>query len=128
MDDNELREFAADEGGAFGVCDPMDPRWSWAETSFAVDRVVGQPMIGRLMDRATWGAWLAEEIAAGSRGGGPYVEALAEAMREPSKLPPIIVAEHADGRIEIGDGWHRLAIAVRDGLSAVPAVFGSESN
>ena len=126
MNQDELREFAECEGGAFGECDPADSRWSWRVEAFDVARVVEGPLTGRPMDRKAWLQWLDEEISAGIRGGGAYFDRLATALREtPDVFEPVIVAVHPDGRIEIGDGWHRFAISVRDGIATLKAVVGT---
>lgn len=130
---DELREFASIEGGAFGECNPDDESWAWTEGRFDVDLVVGRPMVGRSMDRVAWVAWLQEEIDMGAGAGmdesaeasAAYMDRLAQVLREsPDSLPPVVVAVHPDGRVEIGDGWHRFALAIRDGIASLPAVIG----
>lgn len=120
---DELREYARCEGGAFLVCDPTDARWSWHEADLDVKAVIDTEMVKYHLSREKWLGWLAEEIAYG-HGGDGYMESMAEAMQVPAALPPVIVAFHPNGRVEIGDGWHRLAIAVRDGIVRLPAVIG----
>jgi hypothetical protein len=132
MNRDELRELAEMEGNAFGECDPSDPSWTWQEELFEVARVVGGPLItmsGTPMDREAWLRWLNEEISEGARGGSGYVDRLALTLREaPDALDPVIVALHSNGRIEIGDGWHRFAIAVRDGIPVLRAAVGTRTD
>lgn len=42
------------------------------------------------------------------------------------EIEPIIIGIRSNGLHEIFDGYHRLAIAVKDGMTSVPAVVGYE--
>jgi hypothetical protein len=54
-----------------------------------------------------------------------YYDALsAEWKASPEALGPVIVALLPNGRMDIGDGWHRVALSLILGRETIPAVVG----
>ena len=54
-----------------------------------------------------------------------YYEKLTQAWtQDPLAIGPLIIAETGDS-FDIGDGWHRAAISIVEGIRAVPAILGT---
>lgn len=47
-------------------------------------------------------------------------------IARPGEFPPIVIAELPDGRIDVGDGWHRIAMALLNGPPEIQAFVGRE--
>lgn len=54
-----------------------------------------------------------------------YVELEKTWVADPSSVGEVILAEMPDGTVDIGDGWHRAAIAVSQGMQWFPAILGT---
>ena len=78
-------------------------------------------VVARAMDGGVdaWHEWLEDERSHLDRGAPApeYVNDLEAAwLSRPLALGPVIVVVWADGRIDIGDGWHRAAVSIVHGL------------
>lgn len=69
-----------------------------------------------------WRKWWDGEVAA-----YPGWEEFEQAwIADPSAFPPVVLAELGGGRVDIGDGWHRIAMAVLHGPDRVHAFVGRD--
>lgn len=121
----QLRAFALDEGEAWTRLENqmLDRGTVWRfEATLPVDDLVGH---GAFASREAAKEWWADEVAMRAQEHGPeYLAELQAAVLAGWKgLPPIVVG-CAAGLWDIGDGWHRFAIAAAHGLATVPAVVG----
>lgn len=54
-----------------------------------------------------------------------YFKQLEEAwLSFPESVGPVIIAELSDDSIDVGDGWHRIAMSVLAGKRTLPAIVG----
>lgn len=54
-----------------------------------------------------------------------YYDSLSTAWKaSPEAVGPVVVAFLPDGRMDIGDGWHRVALSLMLGMATVPAIVG----
>lgn len=122
---SELMEFVRAEGG--GWLHPIDVdvyQWSLAPR-YPVARFTERPLHGRTRPdtKAEWKRWLDGEIKLADD--PDYYRQLERAwLAKPGDFSEIIVAELPDGSLDVGDGWHRLAMAIAHGRRTVPAVVG----
>lgn len=75
-----------------------------------------------LMDggREDWLAWFRSENAWAAEDGRPgYGDLLTQDVHD-----PVCVVQHPDGRVDIWDGWHRVAATIVKGASTIKAVVG----
>ena len=114
----ELQEYVEEVGAGFSVdVDTGDFRWS-------VVRLPTTKFL-KIMSRKEWLAWLREERAHADD--PDYYVTLERAwLADPGAFDPVVVIETCGGDLDIGDGWHRAAIAVKSKLRSVRAVFGRE--
>ena len=115
----DLVQFVKSEGGGWSAAlDPDDYKWSfeWLPTDALKKSMVGG-------GKSAWESWYKGER---SERGGPEYWAKLEKLwtTRPVGVGPIIVAERSPGLFDIGDGWHRTAIAIVRGMDVVPAIVG----
>lgn len=80
----------------------------------------------RFRSAAEWRRWYESERRArrDEDGDDNYFDALEQEWNQvPSSIGPI-VAIYLNGKLDIGDGWHRAAIAVTRGWETVPTIVG----
>lgn len=96
---------------------------SWKyERRFPVRRLINRK-VGDVTDTSVrdWMLWFEDE-----RDEDPeYYNALeSEWLADPESVGPVVIG--IKGRtLDIGDGWHRVAIAVAHGMKYIPAMVGS---
>lgn len=122
---NELLAFAV-TGDFRSIAPEGVGQFRWKEISdLPVSEFTRRPLAGvrKLQSKAMWMEWLEDEKV---RHDYPeYYEELERAWTEdPNKVGPILVAYTPGGKIDVGDGWHRIAISVANGMKIVPAVVG----
>jgi hypothetical protein len=124
-DEEELRDYASDGMGGFSdTTDRINPspemfRWEFQELSVSE--------LLRVWPKDRWRRWYENERAArrDEDGDDNYFDGLEnEWGTEPSPIGPIVVVRIGK-TLDIGDGWHRSAIAVTQGWKTVPAVVGT---
>jgi len=59
-----------------------------------------------------------------SRAPAYYDELAAVWKASPQAIGPVVVAFLPNGRLDIGDGWHRAALSLMLGMETIPAVVG----
>ncbi len=127
-DEDELRDYAS--GGMGGFTDTTDNlnlspemlRWEFQELPITE--------LLRIWPEERWRRWYESERAArrNEDGDDSYFEGLEQEWgMEPSPIGPI-VAVRIGKELDIGDGWHRSAIAVVNKWKTVPAVVGTMSS
>lgn len=124
----ELEEFVRAEGGGWSY--PLDVgafRWTRA-ARYPTRKFVDRPLRGHTKPwtRNDWKSWLDGEVA-GADDPAYYRQLEREWIADPSAFGEVIVAELPDGTIDIGDGWHRIAMSIARGRKTVPAIVGTES-
>ena len=123
----ELIDYVDTVNGLGGLSDantrknwlPSDFRWSFRELPVAE--------LLRIMPAQQWRRWYENEraIRADEDVDDTYFDSLEQEWGQlPSPIGPIVIVYDEDGRIDIGDGWHRSAIAVTNGWKTVPSVVG----
>lgn len=101
-----------------------DLEWTWVRSypvSELFKRVVstgGRPFDSR-RDAADW--YESERDGSGNPG---YYEELDASVARSGVDDELSIAELEDGRIDILDGWHRFALALKHGLKTVPVFLG----
>lgn len=96
-------------------------RWVY-DRAYPVQRFVGR-IVGRTEEETghDWSLWLESERQSRPE----YINALEAAwLKSPDTVGPVTIAELKDGSVDIGDGWHRIAIAVANGMQTIPAIVG----
>jgi hypothetical protein len=122
---DELKEFVRTEGE--GWLHPVDVdafRWTSAPR-YPTSRFTERSLHGRSRPetKADWKRWLENEVKLADDPG--YYRQLERAwLTKPGDFGEIIVAELPDGTLDVGDGWHRLAMSIARGRRTVPAVVG----
>lgn len=121
---SDLKQFAKDESSWSSGIDPDDYRWSlvkrYPTSTFLERRLAGRSRVDTKKD---WSDWFENEVRMADDP-AYYRQLEREWIAHPSSFPEIIVAELPDGTIDVGDGWHRVAIAITHGKKTVPAVVG----
>lgn len=121
----QLRSFAWGEGEGWSALERQmrgrGVEWRY-EAALPVEALLGR---GTFASRDAAREWLAEEVAARAQVHGPaYLDELKAAVVDGWRDLPPIVAGCAGGVWDLGDGWHRFAIAAAHGLATIPAVVG----
>ncbi len=113
-----LVQFEAADGWSDPDLDPDDYEWSfeWLPTN-----ALKKSMIG---GKFAWESWYEGERERSDREPEYWAQLEKLWTTSPSSVGPIIVAERSPGLFDIGDGWHRTAIAVIHGMHVVPAIIG----
>jgi hypothetical protein len=121
----DLEEFVEAEGGGWQY--PLDvDAFRWKRVArYPTKRFLERPIRGRAKPetKEDWKRWLATEIA-NADDPDYYRQLEHEWLSDPSAFSEIIVAELPDGTIDVGDGWHRLAMSIVHERTTVPAVVG----
>ena len=118
MKRSDLREIVKIEGeGWSDELDPDDYDWTeeWLPTKLLIPTMPG--------GRRGWKSWYAEERSL-SRDDKYWDQLERVWTSDPESVGPIIVAEVSPNSIDIGDGWHRIAISILRDMSIVPAIVG----
>jgi hypothetical protein len=76
---------------------------------------------GKTTSRKEWVQWLEMER---EKEPDYYAEMEASWLRDHRGFPPVFVAEYEGNVLDIGDGWHRAALAVAHGTKTIRAVVG----
>jgi hypothetical protein len=124
----DLEEYVRAEGAGWSY--PLDEsafQWKRA-TRYPTRHFLERPLRGHAKPwtRGDWKSWLGREIA--SADDPDYYHQLERAwLSDPSAFGEVIVAELPDGTIDVGDGWHRLAMSIARGRATVPAVVGQSA-
>ncbi len=116
-----LLEYVELVGEAFP--DDFDAaRFDWRyEDCYPLARLTESPQAGgSVMGPEHWEAWLEMVMLEKPEG---YIEALSD---RPYDYDPPVLVEYRNGTYDIGDGWHRFAIYIDEGVESVPVVFGVE--
>ena len=54
-----------------------------------------------------------------------YYDSLSAAWKaSPEAVGPVVIAFLSNGRMDIGDGWHRVALSLMLGMETIPAIVG----
>jgi hypothetical protein len=121
----DLEEFVKAEGG--GWSHPLDvDAFRWKRVArYPTRQLLERPLRGgtKPWTKSDWKSWLATEIA-NADDPDYYRQLEREWLSDPSAFGEVIVAELSDGTIDVGDGWHRLAMSIVHGQTTVPAVMG----
>lgn len=73
-----------------------------------------------IMDREAWVAWLVEEDrAAKEEGRYGYADLVVQEIRD-----AIVYVTYEDGKIDVWDGWHRIASTIAKGETHIPSIQG----
>jgi len=120
----ELILYAETEGDWRIPLEPDRFRWSYVR-HFPTKEFTQQGVAinGRPIPPDEWEAWLLEEKA---NADFPeyYQELEAAWLNDPAKVGPVLLAYMPGKRMAIGDGWHRIAMAVVNKMKSVPAIVG----
>jgi hypothetical protein len=119
----EASAYFSETEGTFEVVEAADDCRKWVyNPRYPVRKFVGR-ILGRTREetRQSWLDWLE-----GERDDRPdYINELESAwLKNPKGVGPVIIAELPDGSLDVGDGWHRIAIAVSHNMKTIPAIVG----
>lgn len=120
---HEAEAAFAETEGTFEIVNSVTDCRRWVyDPAYPVQKFVGR-IVGRTEEETAhdWGLWLESE-----RQDRPeYINDLEAAwLKDPIAVGPVTIAELRDGSVDIGDGWHRIAMAVANGMQTIPAIVG----
>lgn len=122
----ELLQYALEEGDAF-VKTPRSSlkRLEWEFVpDFPVERFLKGTMPSSYLTPKSWIRWFNSECNDADDGGERFKGLEKAWVKDPSSVVPIIAVELEDGRIDIGDGYHRAAISIKHKMRTAPVVLG----
>jgi len=122
---DDLLEFVEEEGQGF-LCTDDVRAYEW--------RFVPEYQIERLLERrscnsrkkdtpSSWKRWYVAAKRISERDDDYWRDLESTWSSDPISAGPVIVVEN-NGRYDIGDGYHRVAIAFKQGKKTIPAVVG----
>lgn len=122
----DARTYAEANAEAFWDFEPDE--WRWRCVRYPIARLLAMKWMGdeTRWSKEEWVSWLAAEVRDRVRDmGDDYYEQLERAwLGDPLYVGPVVIVE-SRGMFDIGDGWHRTAMAVEAGLDDFPAVLGT---
>lgn len=121
---NEEAQRLIETGAEQVVGTPGSPAiedFVWTETTIPVSELAARVVRGFRTTRQAK-KWFEAEMADDER--RDYLEHLEESVASGGVSDPLTVADLGDGWLDLCDGWHRMALAIKYGIKDVPAYVG----
>ena len=118
---SEIRDLVHDTDFDY-LESPSNLRWKYVRY-FPVSEFT-ERRVGRIVKKRSvedWKKWIESEAAMENE--SAYILALEKAwVEDPEAVGPVVIAYVSKDHIDIGNGWHRIALAVVNGMQTIPAI------